>query len=58
MPRKSSRGMNVAKDVGMLVIGLLILSNALWPYVTWGVFVGAVVAIVGFLKLVIPHSYE
>jgi len=44
------------KGVGMLVLGLLIWANAYWSYFKWGVFFGAVLALAGFLKLVMPHK--
>ncbi len=60
MPRKNSgrkrSSMHVKKGVGMLILGLLILTNALWPFMSWGAFIGAVVALVGLLKLVFPHN--
>jgi len=46
------------KGVGMLVLGILVLLNAYWPYLSWGAFVGAAIAIFGFIKLVTPHKYH
>jgi len=60
MPRRSSNrmeGKHLFMSIWALVLGFVILSNAIWPYVNWGVFVGAIFAITGFLKLVIPHSH-
>ncbi len=47
---------HTSKGIGMLVLGILILINVYWPYLSWGAFVGAVFAIIGFLKLVIPYK--
>jgi len=42
------------KGVGMLVLGLLILANVYLEFLSWGAFVGGVLALAGFLKLVMP----
>ena len=47
-------GMHRMKGVGMLVLGLLIWANAYWSYFKWGVFFGALLALGGLLKLLMP----
>jgi hypothetical protein len=42
------------KSGKMLIIGILILLNATYSVVNWGVFVGGVVALLGLLGLVYP----
>jgi uncharacterized membrane protein HdeD (DUF308 family) len=49
-------GMHKMKGVGMLILGLLILANALWPFLTWGAFIGALLVLGGFIKLLMPHK--
>lgn len=50
-------GHKKAMGLTMLILGLLILANSYWAVVNWAVFIGAIIAIKGFLKLVIPmHS--
>ncbi len=39
---------------GVLILGVLILLNALYGWVTWGVFVGAMVILKGLIWLVHP----
>ncbi len=42
------------KGVGMLVLGLLILANVYWELFSWAAFIGGLLALAGFLKLVMP----
>lgn len=61
MPKKEMMGccaMHRMKGVGMLVVGLLILVNVYWPFLDWGTFVGAILALAGLLKLIMPHKYH
>ncbi len=44
------------KGAGMLVLGLLILANAYWPFMTWAGFIGGILTLAGFLKLVMPRK--
>lgn len=37
----------------MLVLGLLVLANAYWNVLPWGMFVGLVLALAGLVKLLI-----
>ncbi len=39
-----------------LIIGLLILANAMWSIVNWPVFVGIIVALCGLVKLLMPEK--
>ena len=61
MPKvKKMRGMcnHKQKGWGLLVLGLLILINVYWPFLSWGAFVGFVLALGGFLKLLMPHNHS
>ncbi len=42
------------KGTGMLVLGLLILANAYFAVADWWTFFGVLLAVGGFLKLVLP----
>lgn len=39
--------------VKMLILGLLVLGNVYWPMLTWPAFIGWVLVLAGFLKLII-----
>jgi len=39
------------KGWGMLVLGLLILLNAYWPFASWDKFLGGVLVVFGLFKL-------
>ncbi len=58
MPKKEMemKGMWVEhkKKMGikMLILGILILINAYWMIVGWDYFVGIILAIAGFVKLI------
>jgi uncharacterized membrane protein HdeD (DUF308 family) len=40
----------------MLVLGLLILGNAVYSVVEWSIFIGAIVALAGLAKLLMPKK--
>ncbi|NCN51637.1 hypothetical protein GW931_01360 [archaeon] len=40
------------KSIWMLVLGILILLNVYWPFLSWGGFVGAVLVLGSLLKLI------
>jgi len=42
----------------LIILGLLILANAYWIVMDWGMFIGLIVAIAGFFKLIMPMHYE
>ena len=42
----------------MLVLGLLVIANSYYAIVDWAMFVGAILAVGGFLKLVVPHHHH
>ena len=42
------------KGLVMLVVGILILLNAIYGWFSWGVFVGGIIALLGLLRLVHP----
>lgn len=44
------------KGAGMLVLGLLVLANAYWEVLDWGLFFGALLVLGGLLKLFMPHK--
>ncbi|MFZ1971119.1 MAG: hypothetical protein WAU65_03000 [Candidatus Nanoarchaeia archaeon] len=46
------------KGVGILLIGLLVLSNVYWPFLDWGTFIGIILVLAGIAKLVMPHKYH
>jgi hypothetical protein len=46
------------KGVGMILLGLLIVANAYWQVLSWGMFIGDVIILLGFLKIVLPHKYH
>ena len=39
-----------------LIVGLLILPNAMWSAVSWPIFVGIIVALCGLVKLLMPKE--
>jgi uncharacterized membrane protein HdeD (DUF308 family) len=49
-------GMHMMKGVGMLILGLLILANAYWGFLTWAGFIGALLFLGGLIKLLMPHK--
>jgi uncharacterized membrane protein HdeD (DUF308 family) len=46
------------KGLAVLILGVLILANAYWFFLSWGSFIGFVLVLLGFLKLVLPHKYH
>jgi len=42
------------KGAGMFVLGLLVLANVYWAHFDWATFIGAILALVGLLKLLMP----
>ena len=38
----------------LLVLGVLIVLNTMYSWVSWGLFVGGIVGLAGLLKLVTP----
>jgi len=42
------------KGIVMIVVGILILLNEIYSLVSWGIFVGGVVALLGLLRLICP----
>ena len=42
------------KSMKMLVVGILILLNSTYGLVSWGVFVGGIVALLGLIGLIHP----
>lgn len=51
---KVCEGVYKRHTLWMLILGILILGNALWVTVTWPVFIGAFLVLVGLAKLVWP----
>lgn len=47
-------GMHKMKGVGMLILGLLILANAYWGFLTWAAFIGILFVLGGLLKFLMP----
>jgi len=48
MDMKYSKG----KGTMMLILGLLIVTNAYWSVVTWDYFIGIILVLAGLVKLV------
>ncbi len=42
------------KSWGSLVVGLLVIANAYWGFLTWDYFIGGLLALFGLIKLLIP----
>ena len=42
------------KGIVMLAVGILILLNEIYSLVSWGMFIGGVIALLGLLKLICP----
>ena len=38
----------------LLVLGVLVILNTLWSFVSWGIFIGALLVLGGLVKLVKP----
>jgi len=58
MPKKDGDCcMHKKKGIGMLIVGLLVLGNVYYPMVTWGAFIGFILVLLGFLKLLMPHKH-
>jgi uncharacterized membrane protein HdeD (DUF308 family) len=61
MPKKQMLNccqMHKGKGFLLLVLGLVILINAYMPFLNWGAFIGLVLILAGFLKLVMPHEHH
>jgi hypothetical protein len=48
------RAFHKHKSIVMLVVGILIILNALYGLLSWGVFVGGIIALLGLIGIV--HS--
>lgn len=57
MDKEYCEGHMKKKGLMMLILGLLILGNAYYSVASWSIFIGVIVAVAGFLKLIIPHKY-
>jgi len=44
------------KSMTMLIVGILILINELYGLVSWGMFVGGVITILGLIGLIHPKK--
>ncbi|MFA5070823.1 MAG: hypothetical protein WC511_00440 [Candidatus Pacearchaeota archaeon] len=49
---KSPRG----KGFAMLVLGALVLGNAYWVWLSWPLFIGWLLVLAGFLKMLMPKK--
>ncbi len=41
-------------SVKAIVVGLLVLANQIWGFLSWGSFIGGLLVIAGILKLAMP----
>lgn len=58
MPKKEGDCcMHKKKATGMLILGVLVLANVYWSMLSWGAFIGFVLVLLGFLKLLMPHKH-
>jgi uncharacterized membrane protein HdeD (DUF308 family) len=48
--------MHRMNGIGMLVLGLLIVANDYFGILDWAAFIGFLLFLGGFLKLIIPHK--
>ncbi len=48
--------MHKCKGISMIVLGLLVIGNVYWQVVDWGTFIGGILVLAGFMKLVMPHK--
>jgi len=46
--------MHKHKSIVMLVVGILIVLNTIYGWLSWGVFVGGIVALLGLIGLIYP----
>ena len=44
------------KGIGLLVVGILVLANAVWSFVDWWLLVGALLVLKGLVMLVKPNG--
>lgn len=51
---RDRRAFHKHKSIVMLVVGILIILNALYGLLSWGVFVGGIIALLGLIGIV--HS--
>lgn len=60
MAKKEMMGccMHKGKGIAMALLGLLVLGNVYWPMVTWPTFIGALLVILGILKMLMPHKHH
>ena len=47
-----------AKAFGIIVLGLLVLANAYWPFMSWAGFIGGVLVLAGLWKLAKPQKHH
>jgi uncharacterized membrane protein HdeD (DUF308 family) len=39
----------------LFILGLIVLANVYWPFLSWGVLIGLLLVLGGILKWVKPH---
>ena len=50
--------MHKGKGLGLLILGLIILINAYMPFLNLGAFIGIVLILVGFFKIIMPCKHK
>jgi uncharacterized membrane protein HdeD (DUF308 family) len=68
MPKKDEEMMKVdlncckrhmmMKAWGMLILGVLILINAYWSFMSWAGFIGALLVLAGLMKMLMPYKHH
>jgi hypothetical protein len=46
------------KTAMIIIIGLLIIANAYFGFMTWDYFVGGILVLLGLIKLMMPHKHH
>ena len=58
MAKKGCMNMDVhrMKGILMLVVGLLVLANVYWSFLSWGAFIGILFVVLGLIKSLMPYK--
>ena len=66
MPRRNRGGMSDAgmykhhgkKAVGAIIVGLLVIANAYWGFLSWDYFIGGLLILGGVVKLLMHSMHK